>query len=261
MGSGAARTKVAMNRASPILAMAWLLGVGTAAQAAKPYEDEECLGCHSDDSLEIELRDGTTKSMFVDESTFAGSVHGSKLRCSDCHPDEKEEPHPEKSFKDARHFALVYSERCKRCHFANYTKTLDSVHHEVLAKGNTQAALCVDCHGAHDVTRAGEPRSGISQTCAKCHEHVYEIYAQSVHGKALLADENRDVPVCTDCHKAHDIADPRGREWHLSSPELCGTCHTNEALMAKYDLSPNVLSTYLGTWKMWLKGEKRKEPG
>ncbi len=215
------------------------------AQAGKPYEDESCLGCHSDNSLETSLQSGDSLPLFVDEQSFAGSVHGAKLKCSDCHQDEVADPHPTKSFKDKRHVALVFADKCKRCHFKNYTDTLDGVHQKLIQKGNTQAALCVDCHGAHDIARPGEPRSKISQTCAKCHKPVYEVYAQSVHGKALIETENRDVPVCTDCHKAHDIKDPRGRDWLLATPELCGTCHTNDKLMAKYGLSSNVLSTYL----------------
>jgi hypothetical protein len=90
-----------------------------------------------------------------------------------------------------------------------------------------------------------EPRSRISQTCAKCHQPVYQTYARSVHGQALVEAENRDVPVCTDCHQAHDIKDPRGRDWRLGTPQLCGKCHTNARLTSKYGMSPNVLSTYL----------------
>jgi hypothetical protein len=71
-----------------------------------------------------------------------------------------------------------------------------------------------------------------------------ETYAKSVHGQALLAG-NQDVPVCTDCHHAHDIADPRTKDWRLTTIDLCAKCHTNKTLMAKYGLSTNVVSSYL----------------
>jgi hypothetical protein len=216
------------------------------ARAGKPYEDEECLGCHAGSGNELSLKSGDTLSLDVDEQAFSASVHGARLKCSDCHQDELSEAHQGggKEFKDKRQVALVFSDKCKRCHFKNYTQTLDGVHQALQAKGNTNAALCVDCHGSHDIARPGEPRSRISQTCAKCHKGVYDVYAQSVHGKALL-EGNNDVPVCTDCHRSHDIKDPRVRSWLLATPELCGTCHTNPKLMAKYNLSPKVVSTYL----------------
>jgi Cytochrome c3 len=220
-------------------------GATPASAGGKPYEDESCLGCHQDSGMEISLENGESQALFVDEQSFAGSVHGAKLKCSDCHPDEVNDPHPSKTFKDKRQIALVYSDKCKKCHFKNYTQTLDGVHQALQAKGNTQAALCVDCHGAHDIARPGEPRSKISSTCAKCHKGVYDVYATSVHGRALIEAENRDVPVCTDCHKAHDIKDPRQRDWMLATPALCGTCHTNDKLMSKYNLSSKVVSTYL----------------
>ena len=96
----------------------------------------------------------------------------------------------------------AYYEQCKGCHFANYTKTLDGVHFAVMAKGNDKAALCVDCHGAHDISRPGQPRTRISKMCSGCHAKEANVYAKSVHGRA--AETSNDVPVCTDCHRAHD---------------------------------------------------------
>jgi len=54
-----------------------------------------------------------------------------------------------------------------------------------------------------------------------------------------------DAPVCADCHRSHNIEDPRTVVFHLKTPELCARCHTDEKLMAKYGLSTNVLKTYL----------------
>jgi predicted CXXCH cytochrome family protein len=113
-----------------------------------------------------------------------------------------------------------------------------------MARGNKKAALCVDCHGAHDIARASEPRARISRTCATCHAKAYEVYAKSVHGRGVEAG-NSDVPVCTDCHRAHDILDPRNGALAQRTPEVCGRCHTNERMMAKYGLSTRVVDTYL----------------
>jgi predicted CXXCH cytochrome family protein len=208
-------------------------------------EVEACLECHKEPTLELPLMSGEQRSLFVDAQAFGNSIHGDKLRCTDCHGDIEGYPHPERVFKNLREFTLAYYESCKGCHFDNYTKSLDSAHYQFLSKGDLRAPLCVDCHGAHDVMSPGVPRSRISATCARCHAEVYQRYAQSAHGKALLQDENVDVPVCTDCHRSHDIEDPRTASFRLRTPELCAGCHSNEKVMKAYGLSTNVLQTYL----------------
>ena len=220
--------------------------------AAKPEEaltpEEEidsCLACHGRSGLDVTLASGEVVSLKVDEKHFNKSTH-KKLGCTDCHAELKgvEGEHAKRPLKSRRDFAIAYSEGCKKCHFQNYTDTLDSVHHAQLAKGKLGAAVCADCHGAHDITSPAEPRSKISKTCSACHQKISEAYVKSVHGQAL-AQDNDDVPACTDCHRSHDIADPRTGAWRVKTPELCGNCHTNEKLMKKYNLSTKVLQTYL----------------
>ena len=228
-----------------VVSLLLLLAVTTSEAKPLDPEVEFCLGCHSDNALELTLKSGERRSLFVDRERFARSIHGEMLQCTDCHSDIETYPHPERTFTNLRGFTLAYYESCKGCHFDNYAKTLDSVHYTVLAKGDLSAPLCVDCHGAHYVPSPDVPRSRISKTCSRCHQEVYQEYAHSVHGKALLEEENVDVPVCTDCHRSHDIEDPKTASFHLRTPELCASCHTDETLMKKYGLSTNVLETYL----------------
>ena len=213
------------------------------AAAPAPADSETCIACHGEAGLTIKTRDGTDVPLQVDRQTLAGSVHA-KLACADCHTGMTDVPHAQRTFASRRELTLALDEQCRRCHFANYTKTLDSVHHEAVARGDRTAPVCVDCHGSHDVHKAVEPRSKISATCARCHEGIASAYVRSVHGRGVTAG-NPDVPVCTDCHHAHDIAGPRQMQWELKTPELCGSCHANPGLMKKYGLSTNVLSTYL----------------
>ena len=85
----------------------------------------------------------------------------------------------------------------------------------------------------------------VSQTCGKCHSTINDQYAHSVHGEALLGEDNPDVPVCTDCHGVHDIADPTTSAFRSNSPEMCGKCHADATRMAKYDISTDVFNTYV----------------
>ena len=204
-----------------------------------------CLSCHAQESLEIVLPSGEKRSLYVDGTRFEASVHGKKLACTNCHGDIKSYPHPPRTFKTLREFTLAYYESCKGCHFDYYTKYLDSVHYALLSKGDSRAPVCINCHGAHYVIPPRVPKFKISQTCSRCHKEIYNRYAKSVHGKALAQTGNADVPACTDCHRSHDIEDPRKASFHLKSPELCARCHTDEKLMKKYGLSTNVMGTYL----------------
>jgi len=215
------------------------------ARGTIPAEQDDCLGCHGNDSSQtLDLPSGEKLPIYVDQAVFARSVHGEILRCGDCHADKTGYPHESKPFQTRRDVTVAYYDQCKSCHFANYTKTLDGVHFAVMSKGNNKSALCVDCHGFHDISRPTEPRARISQTCAGCHADIHKVYLGSVHGNGLTAG-NQDVPVCTDCHRAHDIADPRDGSLALRTPEICGRCHTDARLMGRYGLSTRVVDTYL----------------
>lgn len=204
----------------------------------------DCVSCHGT-SQSITLPSGETMSLSVDAAAFAASVHGGKLSCTDCHSSVTGYPHAPLKAESRRQYSVAQYETCKRCHFDNYTKTLDSVHYQLLSSGNQAAPLCTDCHGAHNVKAPSQPRAVISQTCAQCHPAISAAYAGSVHGKALIEEDNVDVPVCTDCHRSHSIEDARTAAFRLESVKLCSDCHRDAELMAKYGISPNVVQTYL----------------
>jgi predicted CXXCH cytochrome family protein len=223
------------------------LALAVPARAAPSSADEEidgCLACHGQQDMSMTLASGETAPLFMKSELLAGSVHKS-LRCTDCHAGLDEVPHPARQYQSLVQFRASFGEACKTCHFDNYTKTLDSLHYALQARGDLFAPTCVKCHGSHGIARPAEPRSRISQTCATCHATISQAYAKSVHGRALIEQNNQDVPVCTDCHRSHDIAGPRNRAWLMSTPNLCGRCHADPQRMKKYGLSTAVLSTYL----------------
>ncbi len=216
-----------------------------AALDESPGDLDTCLACHEDPSMARTLPSGETQALGVDRAQFLGSVHGTRLNCADCHEAMSEIPHPENKAASLRAFRLAAYDACKRCHFANYTKTLDSVHFAPLSKGEGTAPVCVDCHGSHDIQHPGEPRARVSTTCAQCHQGVFAFYRSSVHGKALLEQGHTDSPVCTDCHQSHSIAGPHDKGWLARSPDLCAKCHADQKLMKTYGLSTSVHKTYL----------------
>jgi hypothetical protein len=144
-----------------------------------------CLGCHEDKTLSLTLKDGSTMSLYVDPQQFARSVHGTQLVCTDCHANTQNHPSGA-TFQSRRAYTIAAYETCKKCHFDSYTRTLESVHYELLKAGLDVAPVCTDCHGSHGIQNPHEKREMVSRSCATCHDRIYKTYAASVHGKALV---------------------------------------------------------------------------
>jgi predicted CXXCH cytochrome family protein len=229
-----------------LAALVWGLFATTSALAAEIAEAVSyCLACHGSDGLSMVLEDGSEMSLFQDGEVFQNSVHGAQLLCTDCH-EGYEEDHPSgATFASQRAYAIASYEVCKKCHFDTYARTLESVHYEHLKDGLYAVPVCTDCHGAHDIQNPHEKRAMISRSCGSCHAGVYETYARSVHGKALVEGDNQDVPACAGCHTAHSIEHPTTIKFHLASPQICIGCHADEELAARYDIPTTVATTYL----------------
>jgi predicted CXXCH cytochrome family protein len=220
----------------------WILLAGTAGAADK--SDVSCLGCHTTRGLSVALPSGEILPLVVDAENLHSSVH-SALRCASCHSDIQKYPHRPISANDHREFQMKSNELCQSCHAEQFKQEVDSMHTRVLAAGNQDGAICIDCHGSHAIARPNVPRHRISTNCGKCHKAIYEQYLNSVHGKALLENSNPDVPVCSDCHSAHNQQNPTTTAFRLKSPKLCGRCHGNAAMMRKYKITPDVFNTYV----------------
>jgi hypothetical protein len=220
-----------------------------AQQAAKPAPLPDavtyCLNCHEDKTLSMTFEDGSTRSLFADVAELAKSIHASQLICTDCHA-KYDDGHPSgATFKSSRAYTVASYEVCKKCHFDTYTRTLESVHYDLLKAGVESAPICTDCHGSHNIPNPHAKRAMMSRSCAACHTDTYKAYAQSVHGHALVEDNAQDVPACADCHTHHQVQQPSTTRFRLGAPETCVRCHGDNTLMAKYGLSTAVAATYL----------------
>jgi nitrate/TMAO reductase-like tetraheme cytochrome c subunit len=208
--------------------------------------NDYCLSCHAAPDMQTTLPSGEVLYLTVDPEIYRNTVHGLQgYACVQCHTDIREFPHPPLKAETRRDVTLLYYQTCARCHQAMYEKTLDSVHQQALDEGNKNAAVCTDCHGAHNVLPPGEPRTRIPSTCRNCHSTIYETYTESVHGEALIGEGNQDVPTCIDCHGVHNVSGPSNRPFHLFSPQICARCHADKELMDKYGISTNVFNSYV----------------
>lgn len=108
--------------------------------------------------------------------------------------------------------------------------------------GDERVAVCIDCHGVHDIRPGRSPESrthpfNVPDTCASCHgraelmadyglpAEIVDEYRASVHGQLLIEQGDSGAPTCATCHDNH-AAMPPG---FASVGAVCGQCHTHTA--------------------------------
>jgi len=231
-----------MKMVIPMFAL--LLWVQNSGLAVPP--GDSCITCHS--SLK--------GKQAVPAKLFEADVHHQAgLSCADCHGgDPKDDSMTAmsraKGFRGAPKKAQI-PDFCARCHSDiaymhrfnpkmradQLSQYLTSVHGKHLRQGDTKVAVCVDCHGVHDMLPASDTRSpvhpmNVASTCARCHADAahmkgYNIpidqvdkYLKSIHAE-MLAKGDTAAPTCSTCHGNHG-ATPPGVS---SVANVCGTCH------------------------------------
>jgi formate dehydrogenase gamma subunit len=230
----------------------------------------ECQGCHAPGKSLPYLAGSlfhTVPHAGYDQSFHAHSIHnGTKAAtCLDCHTKKGDvttilPPNDSRSTINRANIA----ETCGRCHgdksvmqgsgisdrpFLSYR---ESVHAQAIARGNTSAAICTDCHNSHDIQPASNPQSSIAKvnvpaTCGKCHKSESAEFVQSVHGKAVARGVSRS-PVCTDCHGIHKIETPTSQTTAGTSnaiaTERCAKCHEGVTLTQEFGVASGRVSSY-----------------
>jgi hypothetical protein len=234
-----------VTRAIAALFAVSLLALSAGANAtlgADPAPDEvnaKCLKCHSK-GLKKALGDGEKLSLQVAQIELANSAH-KDISCTSCHTAIAGQKHPAKaSIETRRAFALEQNENCRVCHASKFVQYEGSVHARLVAEGNLAAPVCTDCHSAHAVQSMSvyQPETGLP--CKKCHESIYDAYAQSVHGKArtegnVIRPNHIQAPICADCHQAHEVKAVAAGEQLRAT---CLNCH-DDARLAHDQWLPN----------------------
>lgn len=242
-------------------------GQPTPQGGGNPHLTNDCIGCHNRPMKGV-TENGDIVSLSYDPATHKDIKH--YMNCAGCHEAQSQYPHRgstsascatchteitgannaemvfKLSYKDARDLTSQMNQSCNKCHGLVNRDIEKSAHTRVLQEGNTSAPLCSDCHGSHTIVSPKTPRNVSAEMCATCHRAEYTTYRTSVHGAALSAESNPDVPTCIDCHGAHNVqGGVYGDDFRASAAEMCGKCHANPEMMRKYRLSTDVLRTYL----------------
>jgi cytochrome b subunit of formate dehydrogenase len=182
--------------------------------------------------------------------SYEESVHGRAVAagsqkaavCTDCHGS-----HEILSASDPKSsiFKFNVPETCAKCHQPVKQEFMASIHGQAIARGNSQAPVCTDCHGIHSIKSHIDPNSSVSAlnlaktTCARCHEGVRlsqefgvegrrsTTYLASYHGLASKLG-SQIVANCASCHGVHNIlpsSDPRSTIHKANLMRTCGQCH------------------------------------
>lgn len=101
------------------------------------------------------------------------------------------------------------------------------------------------CSSAKGVPAAAPPAAAAArlEEWAAEFPQQYREWKESVHGAAYLAG-NTDAPSCTGCHTDPASGAINSPAFRLNIPATCARCHSDQALMAKYDIPADVYDTY-----------------
>lgn len=196
----------------------------------------ECAACHAGNTSFTlsadELRKFTSqpegvRPAFDHGQGFSGKPARSDvpMLCGTCHADvERMNPYGIRTDQLARYWTSGHGKALR-------------------ANKDDRVAVCIDCHGNHDVASGRDPRakthpSNVPDTCGACHAdaglmaeydlpvEVVDEYRDSVHGKLLLEMGDTGSPTCVTCHGNHSAMPPG----FSSVSAVCGKCHQQAAL-------------------------------
>jgi predicted CXXCH cytochrome family protein len=261
--SKSALTKIAVAHAAAAV-MFFLLWLGSGGRALAQQEvdttaadttaveataENHCITCH-------------TEMDYMPEGFSENDIHNKHgLSCAGCHGGDPTSDDDEVAMSEESGFVGVpdrseMTEFCAKCHSsieimrkfqpriatdqADQYKT--SVHGQRLAEGDDHVAVCTSCHTSHAILPAADARStvhpfNVPSTCDHCHGDAdymadypiptdqYAKFVTSVHGKALLEQQDTGAPACNDCHGNHGATPPG----IASIEQVCGHCHVNNA--------------------------------
>ena len=234
-----------LKRDKPVAGRPASLFVDAQALAGSAHTGLECVACHRTATAPHEALPRVRCADCHDavRATLAESAHGGHGKpglappaCTSCH-----------GTHEVRRAAAMSIDTCGGCHAKQLAVYRGSIHGRSRARGETEAATCRSCHGAtHAVRTKADPQAltyhlNLPRTCAVSHAdpqlarrhnitvgNVYQLYMDSIHGRAVSKSGLLVAANCSDCHGSHEIqprAEPSSRVFRTNVPRTCGGCH------------------------------------
>ena len=262
----------------------------TPIQEPELFGENTCISCHQElGGRHAAITENWSESIHAERGVGCVSCHGGDPTAEDAEVSMS----PENGF-----LGSLPKERipglCGSCHSRvdlmrqfdlptdQFNQYWQSQHGQALIEGDEKVATCFDCHDGHHTLATDDPGSLVyplnePEMCAGCHSDAelmapyniptnqYALYVDSVHGVALLEEQDMRAPTCSTCHGTHGAAPPGFQE----VANVCGQCHgatedyylegghrmgmTVEALPrcvtchGRYDVPPASLDLFVGT--------------
>jgi cytochrome c3-like protein len=227
---------------------------------------DTCGRCHGDPSIIQQggIRAGNVADLYRD------SIHGRAVsrsgllvaaNCTSCHGSHDIRP---KDDAHSRVYRANVPSTCGACHGGIKTQFEAGVHGAALAKGETRAPVCADCHTAHKIQRADAVswQLDVIRECGTCHADKIKTYRDTFHGQVTSLGFVR-VATCSSCHGAHAVyakSDPRSTVSETRLLATCRQCHTSatpgfiryDPHADKHDKARNPALFYASRFMTWL---------
>ena len=201
-----------------------------------------CVKCHLNLFEEAKLanneKDIAKMGVVVDQiNNYMGSVHAqpsiedqsrTNATCYDCHDAHYITPIDNAANPESR---LKIPNICGSCHTEILNTYMTSVHGKEIGAGNTDAAVCSDCHTTHNIAKPNDTsgRLAITEQCGNCHHDSLESYTETYHGKITRLGYG-ETAKCYDCHGFHGIKrvnDPDSKVYKTNRLKTCQACHAD----------------------------------
>ncbi len=199
-----------------------------------------CVKCHLDLWEEAQKSEGNGKKArlgVVAEQieSYMGSIHArpniedqsrTNATCYNCHDAHYITPIDSIASPENR---LKIPYVCGQCHTEILDTYMTSVHGKEIGSGNTDAAVCSDCHSSHNIAEPHDVtgRVTITENCGNCHQDNLETYTETYHGKVTRLGYG-ETAKCYDCHGSHGVKrvnEPDSKVHNGNRLETCQSCH------------------------------------
>jgi len=199
-----------------------------------------CVKCHQDLWEEAQLTDGNGEEarlgVVVDKiESYMNSIHArpsiddqsrTNATCYSCHDAHYITP-IDTAYRAEKKFQIPSV--CGKCHTREFEIYKNSVHGMEIRNGNTDAAVCNDCHSAHNIDKPDDVsgRLAITAECGNCHQENLDSYIETYHGKITRLGYG-ETAKCYDCHGSHSIKrvnEPDSMVHNGNRLKTCQSCH------------------------------------
>jgi cytochrome b subunit of formate dehydrogenase len=199
-----------------------------------------CVKCHTELWDEVQqqgtMEDNIRLGVVIEKiDSYMGSMHArpsiedqsrTNATCYNCHDAHYITPTDTVTNPESR---LKTPYICGQCHVEQLDAYMTSVHGKEIGSGNTDAAVCSDCHNAHSVAKTNglTGRLAITKSCGNCHEEKLATYDNTYHGKITQLGYG-ETAKCYDCHGSHGIkrVDDEASMVHNGNRlKTCQNCH------------------------------------